>query len=451
MTNSVAAPSGKKERIFSKDFSLIMASGMGTAFMNHLFAPALALHIDAVGGLAVHVGFAALAYSITALITRPISGVLSDKYGRTPQLVVGALICAIACFLYGITLMIPALIAIRGLMGIGFGMHSTNAGAVAADVSPKTRLAEAIGIYGLGGTIAQAVGPGMAFAIIGAATIADFRRLFFVAAGMCLMSTIAAACIGYERKRKKEALAKAAESAQAADIAPDTDDKIADLNTGSTEATKETDSESAPQADDLTLPKTFFGFEYSVFPMVAALILIFAGSSGLFFYLPALAREAGFDNPTFYFVLSATGIFISRMVMGRIVDKRGADFVLVPMMAVMIAGYIIIPLSNSLLMLVLLGLPIGFANGAVNPTFNSLIFKRCSAARRGTASGAFFAAIDIGFGIGPVVLGLMADAFNLSFVFWGGAAFMFIGFIVYLFIASEKPIIKKFAKYSKVQ
>ncbi|MCL2227558.1 MAG: MFS transporter, partial [Oscillospiraceae bacterium] len=104
----------------------------------------------------------------------------------------------------------------------------------------------------------------------------------------------------------------------------------------------------------------------------------------------------------------------------------------------------------SLTVLVLMGLPIGFANGAINPTFNSLVFKRCTAARRGTASGAFFSAIDIGFGLGPVVLGLLADAFDLRFVFWGGAALMTAGFTLYLFIASEKPFIKYFSKFSKI-
>ncbi|MCL2227908.1 MAG: MFS transporter [Oscillospiraceae bacterium] len=430
MTNMASLPPSKKERLFTKDFSLIMLGGMGTSFMNHLFAPALALHIEAIGGLAVHVGFVAMAYSIASLLTRPISGVLSDKFGRTPQLVLGAFLCAVACILYGITIFIPALVAIRGLMGIGFGMHSTNAGAVAADVSPKSRLAEGIGIFGLGATLAQAVGPGLAVFIIGAGAISNFRNLFFLAAAMCAFSTIANSCISYERKRKKTAKL----AAQTASESP-----------APQEINSAAENESAQE-----LPKTFLGFEYAVFPIVAALILIFSGAAGLFFYLPALARDAEFGNPALFFVLSATGVFISRMIIGRVVDRRGADFVLIPGAIVMILGYMLIPFVNSLTVLVLMGLPIGFANGAINPTFNSLVFKRCTAARRGTASGAFFSAIDIGFGLGPVVLGLLADAFDLRFVFWGGAALMTAGFTLYLFIASEKPFIKYFSKFSKI-
>jgi len=430
MTNTDLLPPSKKERLFSKDFSLIMLAGMGTSFMNHLFAPALALHIEAIGGLAIHAGFVAMAYSIAALLTRPVSGALSDKFGRTPQLVIGALLCTIACILYGITIFIPALIAIRSLMGIGFGMHSTNAGAVAADVSPKARLAEGIGVFGLGATFAQAVGPGLAVFIIGTGEISDFRNLFFVAAGMCAVSTIANTLISYERKRKKAA-------------------KLAEKSAPQASEPSEVNA-TAANGEAQALPKTFLGFEHAVFPIVSALILIFSGIAGLFFYLPALARDAGFGNPALYFVLSATGIFISRMVMGKIVDRRGADIVIIPGVIVMAIGYMLIPFVNSLTVLVLMGLPIGFAHGTINPTFNTLVFKRCSAARRGTASGAFFAAIDIGFGLGPVVLGLLADAFDLRFVFWGGAVLMAVGFILYLFIASEKPFIKYFAKYSKV-
>ena len=420
-----------KERLFTKDFSLIMVAGMGAAFMNHLFAPALALHmVDVVGGLSVHVGFAALAFSITALISRPICGTLSDKYGRTPQLIIGTAICAIACILYGITTVVPVLIAIRALTGVGFGMFSTCAGAVAADVSPKSRLSEGIGIYGLGATLAQAVGPGLAFFIIGAGTHADFRNLFFISAGMCVISAIASSGIGYERKRKKAE--KLAEEAS--------------------EKTSETSSagNAVQPIDTKELPKTIIGFEYAALPIIATLILIFSGVSGLFFYLPALSREAGFGNPTFYFVLSATGMFLSRMLMGRVVDKRGADFIMIPGLIALMTGYFLIPFANSLTMLVLMGLPIGFAHGSINPIFNTLLFRRCSAARRGSASGAFFAAIDIGFGLGPLVLGLLADAYDLRFVFWGGATMMALGFVLYLLIASEKPFIKYFEKFVKI-
>ncbi|MCL2227283.1 MAG: MFS transporter, partial [Oscillospiraceae bacterium] len=195
----------RKERIFSKDFTLVMTAGTGTAFMNHLFAVALALHIEAIGGLQLHVGILGMVYSLVALVIRPMSGVLSDKYGRVKQLIVGAFLCTVGTFLYGTTALVSLLIVFRAIQGIGFGMHSTMAGAVAADVLPKSRLAEGIGIFGLGATIAMAVGPGLGIFVMGEGELHNFRNLFFLAAGMCAVSTIANSFISYERKRKKAA------------------------------------------------------------------------------------------------------------------------------------------------------------------------------------------------------------------------------------------------------
>jgi len=419
VTNSEAV---KKEPLFSKDFAFVMTAGAGTAFMNHFFAVALALHVYAVGGLQMHAGIIAMAYAIAALAVRPISGMLSDKHGRVNQLIAGALICAITCFLYGITMLIPMLILIRAVQGIGFGMHSTCAGAVAADVLPKSRLSEGIGIFGLGATLAQAVGPGLAFFIIADGELSNFRLLFFIAAGMCAVSTVANSLISYERKRKKAALAAFKTKA---DKDNDISANIIRDTSGEVEQTQ-------------AAPKTFLGFERTLFPLLGVMILMFCGMTGLTLFLPIHTINTGIGNPSLYFLFSAAGVFLSRMLLGKVVDRRGADFVLIPGFLVIIAGYAILPLLTTLPMLVALGFPLGLAKGAVNPTLNAVLFSRCSPTRRGAASGAFFASVDIGFAIGSPLHGAILDIFDSRFVFWFGAILIALALVLYLLIASDK-------------
>ena len=412
----------KRERLFSKDFILIMTAGTGTAFMNNFFVITLALHINAIGGLQAHTGIIAMVYAIAALIMRPVAGVMTDKYGRVKLLVIGAFICAVTCFLYGLTILIPMLIVIRTVMGIGFGMHSTCAGAAAADILPRSRLAEGVGIFGLGATVAHAVGPGFAIAIVANGEIADFRLLFFIAAGLCTMSTIANANIKYEKKRRQAALELAAEA----------------------EASNAETSVVAPEdAKPEKLPKTFLGFEYAVFTPIAAMTLLFIGNAGKTLYLPAFALNSNLGNPALYFAFSAAGVFISRLVFGKVVDRRGADIVVIPGVLIMIAGMFTIPLVTSLPMLVALGFPLGLAQGAVMPTFNALIFRRCSAARRGTASGAFFIAIDLGFAIGSPFHGALLDAFGYRHMFWTGAILVSMSLVAYILVASDRVYNKK--------
>jgi MFS family permease len=67
--------------------------------MNILFSSSTALHISALGGLQVQAGLLVTVNTMSALIIRPVSGVLSDKIGRVKLLITGAIMCSIGCIL----------------------------------------------------------------------------------------------------------------------------------------------------------------------------------------------------------------------------------------------------------------------------------------------------------------------------------------------------------------
>ncbi|NLO98148.1 MAG: MFS transporter, partial [Peptococcaceae bacterium] len=74
------------------------------------------------------------------------------------------------------------------------------------------------------------------------------------------------------------------------------------------------------------------------------------------------------------------------------------------------------------------------AQGAIFPAMNTMIFKRCSPQRRGTASAAFFSSIDIGIGLGTMVHAYVADIFNYSFIYWGAMLFCGIALAIYVLL-----------------
>jgi len=411
-----------KDKLVSKDYILVMIAGSGTAFMNFFFAAVLAVYVEAIGGTGIQFGMLTLVYSFTALLVRPASGILSDKFGRVGQLIIGSAICVVCCILFGLVGFIPYLLVIRGLQGIGFGMHSTCAGAVAADVLPKSRMAEGIGIFGLSGTIAQAAAPAIGLAVIAPGTMESYRLLFFISGALCAVSFIANCCITYERKRKKLALTN----------------QTMDVEATSLESTVSDEPEPAP-AEEISLPKTFLGFEYALFPPIAVLILMYLGLVGVMLFLARFAIEdVGIENPGWYFTASAIGMFISRLTFGKIVDRHGSDIVIIPGLIAMIVFIAIIPFANSMLTFIAIGFPFGFVQGAVIPTFNAMVFQRTSPQRRGSASGAFFTAIDIGFAAGGPLLGLLADFRGLRYIYWFGAILFALALILYILIASDK-------------
>lgn len=391
----------KTEKLWKKDYIIIMLASLGTAFCNNFFFTALPLYAVKISGSNLYSGLMLTVYSFAALAARPFSGIISDKFGRVKLLIVGALICTVACALYGVTTSILIILAIRVLNGLGFGMHSTCAGAVAADVIPKSRMAEGIGYFGLYATFSTAVAPFVALSIVGSGELRDFKLLFFISSGLCLTSMIFDCFISYERKAKKE-------------------------------MSEATEQEVAVTESDVPLPKTLLGFEYSVFLPAAVLILLFFAQSSTNTFLALFAQERALGNIGLFFTFNAVGLFLSRILFGRLTDRHGPNLVVIPGIIGIAVFYLLIPFVRTPGFLFALGLPLGLVSGSVFPSMNSLIFKRCSPQRRGTASAAYFASIDIGFAIGGSVFGAVADRFGFTMIYWSAAVLTVVALVLYL-------------------
>ena len=424
------------ERLLSKDFVLLMVILLGQSFMNSFFVATNPLYIARLGSSTTQAGVITTAYVLAAVAIRPVSGVLADKSGRVKQIVIGAIICTITCALYGFTGFIPLLILIRAANGVGFGAMSTCTGAAVADVVPKKRLAEGIGYSGMSSTFAQAIGPGIAIALIQGDTLGEYKMLFLMSAGICAAVAVCGCFITYERRRKHTAAFAGTAANQDATSGEDVSPR-ADALPGNEKAPEE---DSLPEnTDSAALPKAIFGFEYAVFAPVIVMILMYVGvGGGVLSFLTPFARWRGISNAGIYFAVNAAGVFLSRLVVGKIADKRGSDIIIIPGMAVMIVCVALFPIIKSVTSLAIFALPLGLAQGAVMPTFNSMLFRRCSPARRGSASSAYYVGIDTGFAIGAPLLGAFADAFDYRYIFWVGSVFIALALVLYLLAASDK-------------
>jgi MFS family permease len=403
------------ERLFTKDYILIMLAATGTSLCNFFFFTALPLYAERISGSDLYSGLMLTVYSIAALAARPVTGILSDKIGRVRLLLAGALVCAVCCAFYGVTTAIILLLAIRVLNGLGFGVHSTMAGAVVADVIPKSRMSEGIGYFSMYATLSTAIGPFIALKIVGDGELHSYRTLFFVASGLWLMSLAAASLITYERMARRES-----ETRAIAEPAAETD-----------RGAEEADGPAGP------LPRTFLGFEYAVFLPVVVLILLNFASSSLNTFLTLFAQERTLGNIGVFFTINAAGLFISRLLFGRLADRRGPDIVVIPGIVGLALCYGIIPFIQTPVWLFVLGFPIGLAGGAILPSINALIFRRCSPQRRGTASAAYFAALDIGFAIGGTAFGFIAERLGYSYIYWAAAGLALLAVLVYVKAVAE--------------
>jgi len=319
------------------------------------------------------------------------------------------------------------LLVIRLINGAGMSLATTSSGAAVPDIVPKARLAEGVGIYGILSTVAQALGPLLALAIVNSGEgMAGFTRLFFVSAAFCAISAIAGCFIRYERKQKRE---RAKE--QTLEVAPE-------HKQPEPEPIME---QGAPGSIEVSRPeKTFLGFDYRVLIVSIVVIINYFGLSSVLSFLTLYGKTRGFaiEYIGWFFFASAAGVMISRLFCGKIVDRRGADVVVIPGFLVLATAFFIIPLMPSLPFLVCIGLPYGIAVGAVNPSLNAIMFKRSSPKRRGTASAAFYLSIDVGIMAGAPVMGLIADTFSFTWVYWLSSVSIIVALLLYILIVSEK-------------
>jgi len=139
-----------------------------------------------------------------------------------------------------------------------------------------------------------------------------------------------------------------------------------------------------------------------------------------------------------FYMTSAIGTGASRVLFGKVVDRRGPDIVLIPALAFYAICILLISFSTSTGYLIVLGIPYGLANGAIGPPLNSLMFNRCSPNRRGTVFAAYAMAMDVGISVGAPALGLVADYISFDSVYWLSSALLGVALLIYIFHVSDR-------------
>ena len=149
-----------KPRLWTKDFLII-------AFLNFFVAMNFYLLMVSVSWFAMEsfhsspgeAGLAVGIFVIGALIARLICGKWIERIGRKRMLYAGLILSLVMSLLYLAVGGIVFLLIVRFFHGIAFGIVSTTAGTIVADIIPKQRLGEGLGYFMLSVTLATAIGP----------------------------------------------------------------------------------------------------------------------------------------------------------------------------------------------------------------------------------------------------------------------------------------------------
>ena len=145
-------------KVYGLQFWLLCLSSVLFFTSFNMIIPELPAYLTELGG-EQYKGLIISLFTLTAAISRPFSGKLSDTIGRIPVMIFGSLVCVICGFLYPVFAGVWGFFFIRLLHGFSTGFQPTGISAYVGDLIPFERRGEAMGFLGFFVTLGFAIGP----------------------------------------------------------------------------------------------------------------------------------------------------------------------------------------------------------------------------------------------------------------------------------------------------
>jgi MFS family permease len=372
--DSLDVPSGEENRLFSKDFVLAAFANLANAFGMQMLVATLPLYVIGLGGSQTDAGLVTGALAFTALLFRPLMGYLTDAWRRRPLVLMGTSCYGFASVFYLLSNSIPFLLFGRFVHGFGLSCYTTASNAYIADIAPFRRRAEAVGIFAATQAIGLIIGPVAGFMLIGEI---GFHRLFYFSGGLAFTAFFISL---FARERMQPAT---------------TERRPWSLRTG------------IVTADAL--------------PMAWMALCMGLGFGSVSSFISIFARQRGFQNPGFYFMVQAIALLVSRIFLGRMADRFGRTAVIFPGLILMALALAILPFAHSFAYFAISAALFGLGFGAAQPATMALLIDRISAEKRGIATSTYYTGFDGGVSMGSILLGAVSQHLGFD-VMWPIAA-----------------------------
>ncbi|MGJ7913113.1 MFS transporter [Neobacillus sp. LXY-1] len=343
------------------------------------------------------VGLIVTFFLIAAIITRPFAGKWIEKIGKFPVFLTAFLIVFVSSFLYFIAHSLWILLIIRSLHGIGFGMATTATGAIVADLIPESRKGEGMGYYVLTLNLGMVVGPFLGLTIM---HLGSTNLLFSINALLALFALIFVIFVRIPKK-----------------IMPK---EVRNLNTN-----KGIKSLLEMSAIPISLISGFFALAYS----------------GIISFVSVYAKEIGqVQAASYFFVVYASVLLISRPFTGKWYDQYGANKIIYPSILLFAIGTYLLSLSPTLPLFLLSGALVGLGWGTIFPSLQTIAIEIAPAEKRALATATYLSTFDFGFGIGSFLFGLATVKVGYSTLYFYSTFFVLAGIVIYYLLHGNSSV-----------
>jgi MFS family permease len=363
--------------IFTLQFWLLSLSSFLFFASFNMLIPELPAYLTSMGG-AEYKGFIISLFTLTAGLSRPFSGRLTDRVGRIPVMAFGSLVCFTCGFLYPVFITVVPFLLLRLGHGFSTGFKPTGTAAYIADIVPANRRGEALGVYGMSVSVGAALGPAIGSWI---AQVFSINAMFYSSSFMAFLS-IAILLNMKETLPKPTRLTWEAFKITRQDI-----------------------------------------FEPRVLPPALVVFLTYFSFGAVLTVIPDFSDHLGLRNHGLFFLVYTLTSLIIRLVAGKISDRYGRVEVVVVGCINLSIAMLCTGFATSMVLFFTGAVFFGFATGILSPILTAWTVDLSNENSRGRAMATMYISMEAGIGIGaylsafifantiarlPIVFGVMA-------------------------------------------
>ena len=386
----------QSEKLYTYKFWLLCSSSFLFFASFNLIIPELPDYLTTLGG-GDHKGLIIPLFTLTAGLSRPFSGRLTDTIGRIPIIIYGVIVCIIAGFLYPILTTVAGFFLLRLIHGMSTGFKPTATSAYVGDIAPLSRRGEAMGILGMFGSLGMAAGPAIGSWI---AMNFGYNWMFISSSGFALLSIIVVMKMPETllvRERFRWSLLKL---------------KWSDI------------------------------FEPRALPSAITMLLTAFSFGTILTLIPDLSKHLGIVNKGIFFSIFTISSLAVRLLAGKLSDIYGRVPILMAGCFLYGITMFLIGTGSQIWVFYLGSFIFGIAAGLSSPTIFAWTIDLADEKHRGRAMATMFIALEAGIGVGGVVAGYShnnnPDNFIISFSISGLLALVAVVYLVWYSITNKK-------------
>ena len=350
---------------------------------NQMVVNTVTKYAGAMDATAQMIGFIGGAYGIFALLMRPVSGQLVDKYAHKPLMFAGIGLLLVSNLLLLAAEQPGMLLLSRILNGMAFGVVSTLCMTTACDALPPEKMTSGIGIYTMMQTLAQVIGPSIAISII---EVWPFRYLYVITTA--IMGIALLLCFGFR-------------------------------------------SSHVPQQDIRISFKPGSMFTLKAFKPGSVLMCNVMQISAVSSFLLLYADSIGVTGLSGFFTIQALMIIVTRPFVSRFTNERNAYPVVFVSEIMLIVGLVNLFFADSTMDFMFSAALVGLGKSGYQPCLMSMCISAAPAQERGRASGTAYACNDIGQFLGSYIAGFVVGLLGYKYAFLTIALIIAVGTIAF--------------------